>query len=498
MRLLLFVCCLLFNLSIYAADDKKSDDKTLPVPELQSFGTKHKGTFNGKTVSYTATVSNLHLLNEKNEVIADAVTTAYIVNAKSDRPVTFVFNGGPGSASIWLHMGLLGPKIVDVPSDAQDAGNAPYRLIDNPYSPLDLTDMVFIDPIGTGFSKLAGKGSAKDVWGLDEDARSVSNIIKQWVRLNKRWNSPKYLAGESFGTTRAAAMMPYLDDRKSPMRMNGVMLISQALDYTGSTPVEDNLVAFVTYLPTMAATAWYHHKIDQQSITLSDLMVEVKAFAVDEYLPALFKGSTLSGRKFEQIAIKLAKYTGLPLETIKRANLRVTATRQTKLLLADKGLAVGRLDSRYSSNEIDDLSLSPKYDAASVAVSAAYTAGLNDYLHKELNVDWSRDYVVSSSEVNKGWVWDRSLEKGKEPKYVNSAPALALEMRKNPNMKVLLASGYFDYSTPFFDGEYTFARHGIDLSRVTQTYYEAGHMMYLHQPSLKKLAADIHQFIESN
>lgn len=496
MRSVLLMGCFILQMSAWAGESKKdADSPSLAIPELQSFGTKHKATFNNTSVSYTATVSNMHVLNDKDEVIADAVTTAYIADSKQDRPVTFVFNGGPGSASIWLHMGLLGPKIVKVPSDAQDAGNAPYGVIDNPLSPLDVTDLVFIDPIGTGFSQLAGKGSAKDVWGLAEDAQSVSHIIKQWVNTHHRWNSAKYLAGESFGTTRAAAMLPYLNDRKSPMRINGIILISQALDYTGSTPVEDNLIAFVTYLPTMAATAWYHHKIDQSAVSLAALMTEVKAFAVDDYLPALFKGSRLSALRFEEIALKLAYYTGLPVDTIKRANLRVTASRQTKLLLADRGLAVGRLDSRYYSDEIDDLSLSPKYDAASVAISAAYTAGLNDYLYKELNVNWPRDYVVSSSEVNKGWVWDRTLATGKEPRYVNSAPQLALEMRKNPHMKVLLASGYFDYSTPFFDGEYTFARHGIDMSRVRQTYYEAGHMMYIHQPSLKKLAFDIHQFI---
>jgi carboxypeptidase C (cathepsin A) len=500
MRHILLLCWLLISVNVVADEAPKdiNNEKTdLPVPELSSFVTQHKGKFNGQTISYSATVSNMHLLNDKGEVVGDAVTTAYVVDSKNVRPISFVFNGGPGSASIWLHMGLLGPKIVSVPSDAQDAGNAPYTLIDNANSPLDKTDLVFIDPIGTGFSQLAGKGSAKDFWGLREDAKSVSQIVKQWVSKNQRWNSPKYLVGESFGTTRAAAMMPYLDDSKSPMRMNGLILVSQALDYTGSTPAEDNLVAFVTYLPTMAATAWYHKKIAQSSISLDALMTEVKAFAVDEYLPALFKGSTLSQERFDYIALKLASYTGLSLEIIKRANLRVTATRQTKMLLADQGLAIGRLDSRYSSDEIDDLAVSPKYDAASAAISAAYTAAWNNYLQTELSVNWQRDYVVSSSAASKGWVWDRSLAKdGKEPKYVNSAPELALEMRKNPAMKVLLASGYFDYATPFFDGEYTFARHGIALSRVTQTYYEGGHMMYLHQASRVKLAADIHRFID--
>ncbi|KFZ38772.1 peptidase S10 [Shewanella mangrovi] len=495
MKKLLLIGCLLSNFPLLA-DTPKSPDATpsLDIPQLQSFATQHKGKFHGETINYTATVSNMHLTNDKGEVIGDAVTTAYVADSSKNRPVTFVFNGGPGSASIWLHMGLFGPKIVQVPSDAKDAGNAPFKLIDNPLSPLDKTDLVFIDPIGTGFSQLAGKGKAEDVWGMAEDAKSVSQIVKNWVAQNNRWNSAKYIAGESYGTTRAAAMQPYLDDSSNPIRMNGLILISQALDYQGSTPTNDNLISFVTYLPTEAATAWYHHKIDQSTISLPTLIAQAKSFAVDTYLPALFKGSALPKAEFDAVAEKLAYFTGLPLPLIKKANLRVPANRHVKLLLADEGLTVGRLDSRYQNDELDDLEVKPRYDAASVAISAAYNAALNHYFASDLAVKWSRQYVVSSREVTKNWVYDRRL--GKEPMYVNSAHALSEEMRKNPSMKILLASGYFDYSTPFFDGEYTFGRYGIDLSRVTRTYYQAGHMMYLHQPDFEQLAQDIHQFYQ--
>ncbi|MCH1921219.1 serine carboxypeptidase [Shewanella sp. A3A] len=497
MKKLLLIGCLLSSVPAWAQTPATSPEASaIEVPQLQTFATEHKGKFHGKTVNYMATVSNMHLYNDHGDVIADAVTTAYVANSKENRPVTFVFNGGPGSASIWLHMGLFGPKIVSVPSDAKDAGNAPYTLQDNPLSPLDKTDLVFIDPIGTGFSKLAGKGTAADVWGLEEDAKSVSQIVKRWVAQNNRWNSAKYIASESYGTTRAAAMQPYLDDRANPMRMNGLILISQALDYTGSTPAPNNLIAYVTYLPTMAATAWYHGKIDQSSISVQTLVEQAKSFAVDTYLPALFKGSLLPKAEFDAIADKLAYFTGLPVEIIKRANLRVEAGRHVKLLLADQGLTVGRLDSRYQNDELDDLDVRPHYDAASVAISSAYNTALRHYLANDLQVNWSREYVVSSSEVNRNWVYDRNGSS--EPSYVNSAYSLSEEMRKNPSMHILLASGYYDYATPFFDAEYTFARYGIDLSRVTRTYYESGHMIYLHQPDFEQLAEDIQQFYRVN
>lgn len=501
MKKLLLLSCLLSSTAAIAAPAPTVASAPAPaanklaVPSLKIFRTEHEGKFHGQHIRYSATVSNMHLYNDKGDVIGDAVTTAYVAESKSNRPVTFVFNGGPGSASIWLHMGLFGPKIVSVPSDAQDAGNSPYKLIDNQLSPLDKTDLVFIDPIGTGFSKLAGKGQAKDVWGMAEDAKTVSQIVKNWIAKNNRWNSAKYLAGESYGTTRAAAMQPYLDDRSNPVRMNGLILISQALDYQGSTPTNDNMLSFVTYLPTEAATAWYHHKIDQSKISLPQLIEQAKDFAANTYLPALFKGSMLPKNEFNAIAEKLAYFTGLPVNIIKKANLRVPANRHVKLLLADEGLAVGRLDSRYKNDELDDLDVRSHYDAASVAISAAYNAAFNHYLTSDLKVDWSRKYVVSSGEVSHNWIYDRRV--GKEPMYVNSAHALAEEMRKNPSMKILLASGYYDYATPFFDGEYTFGRYGIDLSRVTRTYYKSGHMIYLHQPDLKQLANDIHQFYDN-
>lgn len=482
-------------LSFFAVQAKEQETTELAIPKLQSFVTQHKGTFGGKKINYTATVGNIQLKNAEGKVYADAVTTSYVASkSKENRPVTFVFNGGPGSSSVWLHMGVMGPKRVVVPSDAQDAGNAPYEIVDNSYSPLDKTDLVFIDPIGTGYSVLAGAGSAKDVWGLKEDAKSVTQIVYEWIKQNNRWNAPKYIAGESFGTTRAAGMMPYFESLPSPMRINGLLLISQALDYTGSSPSENNLIAFVTYLPTMAATAWYHGKVAKTGRSLEDFMSEVRTFASDQYLPALFKGSSLSQRDFEQVATKLAGYTGLDIDYVKRSKLKVLAGRYLRQVLRKEGLSVGRLDGRYTSDEADDINLDPHYDAGSAAIKGAYSMALNHYLATTLKVNWERDYHISGAKVWEGWEYDRGLSDGGEPARVNTAPQLALAMTKNPALKVWVANGYYDYATPFFDAEFTFNRHGIDMSRVTMDYYEAGHMMYVHKPSLEKMAADMRAF----
>jgi carboxypeptidase C (cathepsin A) len=472
---------------------------TLPIPDPVSFETTHVGTFNGQRIAYRAVVGDIQLKRDEGTPYVSLFTTSYVKEGVDDpmsRPVTFVFNGGPGSSSVWLHLGLFGPKRADVPSDAGHAGSPPYSLVDNPLSPLDITDLVFIDPAGTGFSRLVGDGKAEDVYGLREDARTVAALIREWVRKHGRWNAPLFIAGESFGTTRAAALLPELMRGPEPLGVNGVILISQALDYQGSSPyVADNLTSFVTYLPTMAATAWYHGKVDRTGRTLEGFLDEVRAFTMDTYLPALYRGSGLGEADAEAVARAYAAYTGLDLEYVRRSRLRVQAGRFLKELLRDKGLALGRLDGRYAADEIDDIAERPTFDAASAAISAAYSALLHQYFHDELGVTLDRPYYVSGRDVGRGWVWDRTLAQGGEPRYVNTAPDLAWAMSYNPEFRVLVASGYYDYATPFFDAEYTFARHGITMDRVRMTYYEAGHMMYVHDPSLEAVAADVHRLI---
>jgi carboxypeptidase C (cathepsin A) len=393
-------------------------------------------------------------------------------------------------------MGMFGPRRVVVPSEAEHAGNAPFTLEDNPLSPLDVTDLVFIDPAGTGYSRLVGDGKPEDVWGLREDARSVASLVREWVREHGRWNSPVYLAGESFGTTRAAAMLPELMEGSEPLGVSGVMLISQALDYAGSTPyVDDNLISFVTYLPTMAATAWYHGKVERSDRTLKEFLDQVRDFAVNDYLPALWAGVRVDPAREREIAERYAAFTGLDVQYVLRSRLRVNAVRFVKELLRDQGLAVGRLDGRYTSDEVDDIAERPSYDAAGAAITTAYSAGIHTYLRETLGVTLDRPYHVSGPAVGRGWVWDRSLERGGEPVWVNTARDLARAMSYNPALRVLVASGYYDYATPFFDAEFTLGRHGIAMERVTMTYYEAGHMMYVHEPSLEAVARDVHRFI---
>lgn len=489
---LFFLVALMFLTGPLTAEEKPT---AKPVPEAFAVTTDHQGTFGGKKIRYQARVSNLLLKNGDGETYAEVVTTAYTLSDASPlRPVTFVFNGGPGSASVWLHMGIMGPKRVLVPTDAADAGLAPYQIVDNPDALLDLTDLVFIDPIGTGFSRLAGVGKPEDVYGLEEDARSVAHIVREWVRANNRWNAPKFIAGESYGTTRAAAMLPYLEQGPEPMRINGLLLISQALDYTGSTPVHDNLLAHVTYLPSLAATAWYHGRINKPAEDLATFMTEVRAFAVDDYLPALYKGSFLKPAEFDRIAARLSAYTGISQTYVKQANLRILTGRFVKELLRDEGKIVGRLDSRYQASELDGVGESARFDAASSAISAAYSSAFHHYLANDLTVSLDRPYYGSGPDVNKNWVYDRSGGYV-EPSYVNTAPALADSMKKNPALKVFLASGYYDLVTPFFDAEYTFARHGIEMPRVTMAYYEAGHMMYVRGDAFEALARDMRAFM---
>lgn len=479
------------------AKDKKS------VPEPKVFVSKHQGTFGGQVVKYTATAGEIYLKNDKGEPVASIWSVAYTRDEVADptrRPVTFVFNGGPGSASVWLHMGLFGPKLAKVPSNADvDDGAAPYPIVNNEHTFLDLSDIVFIDPVGTGYSRVIGEGKEEDFWGLNEDARSIAKFIRQWITEHKRWNAPKFIAGESFGTTRAAGVAYELEGGGQSVALNGLILISQALDYTGSTPVPDNLVAFVTYLPTMAATAWYHKKAGQGK-TLESFVQEARDFAYDEYAAALFRGNLLAEERRNQIAERLAYFTGLEKAYILRADLRILAHRFRKELLRDQGLTVGGLDTRYFVEEADQTAEGPTLgDAASFSISSAYTAALQEYFAKDLKVQMDRPYYTSAPGLYGKWNWRPVPEgQGWEPSYVNVARKLSDAMRRNKDLRVVVTNGYYDMVTPFFDAEYTFSRHGILKDRIQMQYYEGGHMMYTHEPDLKKLAGDIRGFYNAN
>ncbi len=484
--------------NIILAQEAKQEKK--PIPEPKSFTTTHQGSFGGKNIKYGATAKETYFRNDKGEPVASMWSVSYTQEGVTDlikRPVTFVFNGGPGSASVWLHMGLFGPQIIKVDSEAKkDDGAAPYPMINNPQGLLDLTDLVFIDPIGTGYSQVIGEGKVEDYWGLNEDAESVAKFIRLWITNNKRWFSPKYIAGESFGTTRAAAVTHALEGDGQNMSINGLIMISQALDYAGSTSIHDNITSYLTYLPSMAATAWYHKKAGQGK-SLEEFVEECRKFTYDTYAPALYRGDLLTTNEQDQLAEKLSYFIGLPKSYIQRSNLRVLMSRFQKQLLADQGLAIGRLDGRFMGDEADKVSERPNLgDPASYQIGAAYTAALNHHFASNLNIAMDRPYLTSNRQISGKWRWrDVPDEQYWEPMPVNVSRKLGESMRRNTDLKVLVVCGYYDLITPFFDAEYTFSRNGIVGDRVEFTYYEGGHMMYTHEPDFVKLSKDIRKFL---
>ena len=470
------------------------------VPELTSFVTEHQGRFNGQLIRYTATAGETYVRDENGNPKASIFTFAYTkknLSGSEVRPVTFLWNGGPGSASVWLHMGTYGPKRVSVPSDANYPGPPPYQFLDSNETILDVTDLVFVDPVGTGFSKALGDHDNKEFWGLNEDAQIIAEFIQTWITENGRWNSPRFLLGESYGTTRAAAVARILEDELM-IGLNGIILVSQALDYQGSTPyVRDNIIAHVTYLPTMSAAAWYHGKINPRPESLEGFLEQSRAFATDELLPALFKGNSLGADERLRVRDRLAYFTGLSPEYIERANLRIQGRRFAKELLREEGLAIGLADSRYKGDDIDDLAAEPLGDSASNAISGAFKAAVMDYMRTDLNVNWERKYLAPAHpELSGNWRY-RTVPDGQswEPMFVNTARELSQAMRINPELNLLVASGYYDLVTPFFDAEYTLNRHDIPADRVTYTYYGGGHMMYVNEPSRRQLLKDTRAFV---
>ncbi|MEM8768657.1 MAG: hypothetical protein AAGE43_14505, partial [Pseudomonadota bacterium] len=413
------------------------------IPEPVSYVSERSGRFNGTTIRYQARAGETFLQDLDGEPTAAIFSFDYVaVDSKSsNRPVTFVWNGGPGSASLWLHMGSLGPKRVVVPTDATHAGAPPYPVIDAPETILDVTDLVFVDPVGTGFSRPLGDHEGKEFWGLMEDAKSMASFIRQWLTDNGRWNSPRFLLGESFGTTRAAAVAELLEDDYMTS-LNGIIFVSQALNYAGSTPyVADNLISYVTYLPTMAATALYHGKVDAGGMSIEEWVQASRDFATDELLPALWRGNTLSSEDRARVRDGLARFTGLSPEYIERANLRVNGRRFARELLRAEGKTVGTNDARYVMDPVDDLPAEISSDASSNAISGAYKAALLSYLRDDLGVTWNRTYMAPSHpELSEQWNWNpKGREESWEPRWVDTTPSLVKALEVNPGLQVELA-----------------------------------------------------------
>jgi carboxypeptidase C (cathepsin A) len=479
------------------ADEDAGKDKD-EKREPKTFARDFTGTFNGERINYVVTAGETFLKNDKGENTAAIFSVAYTKKDPGDprqRPVTFVFNGGPGSASLWLHMGVFGPKRIVVPSDGKPAGAPPYVLEDNPRSLLDTTDLVFIDPVGTGYSTAMGKAKDADFWGLKEDAESIAAFIRQWLTANGRWNSARYIAGESYGTTRAARLVAALQGSFVGITVNGVMLISSILDFHTADFNRGNDIPYLGFLPTYAATALYHGLITPKPDNLAAFIDEVRAFAINEYSVALLKGSQLGDAERRQVVGKLSRYTGLSETYLDQTDLRIDAFRFMKQLLRDRGLVVGRFDSRYTGRDYDDAGETFENDPSSYGVDGAFISAINDYLTRVLKVDFDRRYRILDGEPGRNWKWNEG--QGGWASYVNVAPHLGQAMRENPDFRVFSANGYYDLATPFFATELTMNNNGIDRGRVTMTYYEAGHMMYTHEPSLNALAADARAFLKA-
>ncbi len=475
------------------ADEKKKPEA--PTAEEKHFVTRHEGTFHGTRITYRAIAGETRLRDKEGKFRASLFTFAYLADTHRDpaeRPITFFFNGGPGSASLWLHMGAFGPKRVVVPGDGSFPAAAPYEIAPNPLCPLDMTDLVFIDPVGTGFSRALGESKQEEFWGLDPDAALVADFITQFLSEHRRWASPRYLGGESYGTTRAVAVAGKMQSTFAGVAFNGLVLISVILDFHTARFEKGNVLPDVSYLPTYAATALYHGLVEPGPRTRDGFLDEVRRFALDDYAPALLAGTRIDPERRKTIAEALACFTGLDPAWLGRTRLRIDPTRFRKELLRDRGVTVGRFDSRYLGTDYDEAGEAPDDDPSAYAVKSAYTTAMQDYLGRDLRVVQDTPYVTFSLEALKKWNWDIPNEKDwlRWPGYVNIAPELGRLQRECPELKVLMANGIYDLATPFFAVENTIASNGIDASRITMRYYDAGHMMYVNAACLEQLVTD--------
>ena len=415
-----------------------------------------------------------------------------------DRPVTFFYNGGPGSSTVWLHMGSLGPKHV-VTSGDQHLPAAPYKLVDNAYSLLDSSDLVFIDMPGTGFGRLLGKDAEKAFWGVDEDANAFARFIARFITKYNRWNSPKYIFGESYGTTRSAVLANILENHKD-IDLNGVILLSQIFNFTtdidspSGNPGVD--LPYVLALPTYAATAWYHKKLPQQPAALEPFLKDVEEFAMGPYSHALALGTDLSAEEKQQVAEKLHGYIGLPVAYLLKANLRVSGGEFSKTLQDDQDLTTGRLDTRFSGPTINPLSEFAEYDPQSSAISSAYVSLFNDYVRRDLKYGEGQTYLPQA--LFAGTRWD--VVHHDNPLSLNVSNDLAEALKTNPRLRIMVNGGYYDLATPFFAAQYEEKHLPIPQSlakNIEYDWYESGHMVYVRDESLKQLHDHVAAFIKS-
>jgi carboxypeptidase C (cathepsin A) len=480
--------------------EEKKEEKPIPVDQLVE--SKHSITIDGQELKYSVITGTMVLKEETTDREKEAegekpkaqvFFTAYTkdnVQDKSKRPVTFSFNGGPGSSSVWMHLGMLGPRRVVLTFEG-DLPQPPFQLTDNEYSLLDETDLVFIDPVSTGYSRPVEGQKPKEWHGFKKDIQSLGDFIRLYITRYGRWLSPKFLIGESYGTTRAAGLAGYLQERHG-LYLNGVMLISSVLDFTTIDFNLNNDLPYILFLPSYAATAWYHRALGLRR-PLERLLAEVEEFALGEYATALLKGHKITRREQEGIVEKLARYTGLSPAYIQRSNMRISDQHFFKELLRERNRTVGRLDSRFLGRDRLGVTEQPEYDPLLTNVTGPYTAAFYDYVRSELKFESDLPYEILNWTFVNPWSYAEF-----ENQYVNVAETLRQAMTTNPHLRIFVANGYYDLGTPYFASEYTFNHLGLDESlrgNVSMGYYEAGHMMYIHMPSLEEIKRDLVEFI---
>ena len=441
--------------------------------------------------------------DDKNPPEASMFYVAYFKSdAKStERPITFLYNGGPGSSTVWLHMGAFGPKRV-VTSDDSHTPAAPYPFVNNDYSLLDVSDLVFVDAPGTGFSRITGKDREKAFYGVDQDAQAFAGFIAEFLAKYGRMNSPKYLFGESYGTTRSGTLVNVLETERL-IDFNGVILLSQILnyDFNADTPQFNPSVdlPYQLALPTYTASAWYHHKLPDAHPDLAALLAEVEHFSMTDYAEALEAGSTLSPEQRQAVATKLHQYTGLPVEYVEKADLRINVGEFEKMLEDESDTTIGRLDTRFAGPTLDPLSKEAEYDPQSAAIASAYVSVFNDYVRKDLKFGENREFKPEV-DIEKSWNYSHQPPGAPYPlpQAANVMPDLANAMKYNPDLKILLNAGYFDLATPFYEGIYEMQHLQIPArlqKNIEFKFYESGHMVYAHQASLKALHDNVAAFI---
>jgi len=461
-------------------------------PKEELIKSQHTVTINGQKLDYTAVAGTILLRDNEDKPTAAIFYIAYTKDGVPDlgrRPITFSFNGGPGSSSVWLHLGLLGPRRVLLKEDGSSLP-PPYQLVDNEFSLLDETYLVFIDPVSTGFSRAVKPDDAKKFHGVESDLRSVAGFIRLYTTRNTRWGSPKFIIGESYGTTRAAGLTGELRERQR-MNVNGIMLVSTVLNFETISFARGNDLAYVLYLPSYTAAAWYHQKLppDLQRLSLAEVIAKAENFAAGDYNHALLLGTALPAETRRATVKELARLTGLSEEFIDRANLRVAMNRFAAELLRAENRVIGRFDARFKGYVRDRLAGNMEYDPTTEAVASVFASTFNHYVRAELNYKSDLPYEILSS---LDWDW------GEQNRFLNVAETLADSLTRNPYLRVHVSIGDYDLATPWLAVRYTFNHLQMDpdlAKNVTLDTYTAGHMMYLNLPDLKKQKADLARFI---